>query len=57
MIKFFIFTFVSFPFSFVSTYVKKRCSEASRFKVRNPLSFLNLEVSEIFSGIALLKTF
>ena len=33
---------------------KKRCSEASRFKVGSSLSFLNLEVSEIISSIALL---
>ena len=33
---------------------KKRCSEASRFKVGSSLSFSNLEVSEIISSIALL---
>ena len=33
---------------------KKRCSEASRFKVWSSLSFSNLEVSEIVSSIALL---
>ena len=36
---------------------KKRCSEASHFKVRSSLSFSNLEVSEIISWIALWKSF
>ena len=43
---------LSYSFSlksfFVSTYVKKRCSEASRLKVVSSLSFSNLEVSELF---------
>ena len=34
---------------FVSIYVKKRCSEASRFKVGCLLSFSNLDVSEFIS--------
>ena len=33
---------------------KKRCSEASHFKVGSSLSFSNLELSEIISSIALL---
>ena len=33
---------------------KQHCSEASRFKVGSSLRFLNLEVSEIISSIALL---
>ena len=33
---------------------KQHCSEASHFKVGSSLSFLNLEVSEIISSIALL---
>ena len=33
---------------------KERCTETSRFQVGSSLSFLNLEVSEIFSSIALL---
>ena len=33
---------------------KKRCSEASRFKVGSLLSFSTLELSEIISSIALL---
>ena len=36
---------------------KKRCSEASRFKVGSSLSFSNLEVSEIISSIVLLQSF
>ena len=34
---------------------RKRCSEASRFKIGSSLSFSNLEVSEIISSIALLN--
>ena len=33
---------------------KKRCSEASRFRVGSSLSFSNLEVPETISSIALL---
>ena len=32
---------------------KKRFSEASHFKVGSLLNFMNLEVSEVISGIAL----
>ena len=40
-----------FLLSFCSNLRKKLCSEASRFKVGSSLSFLNLDVSEIISGI------
>ena len=33
---------------------KKRCSEASRFKIGSSLNFSNLDVSEIISWMALL---
>ena len=54
-IQFIIFNFIEKVFCF-NTY-KKRCNEASRFKVGSSnfvWSFLNLEVPKIISSIALL---
>ena len=54
-IQFMIFNFFKKIFCF--NFRKKRCSEASRFKVGSSLSFTNLEVSEIISSVVLLQNF
>ena len=51
-IQFIIFNSIKKNF-FISTYIKKRCSEALHFKVGSSLIFSNSEVSEIISSIAL----
>ena len=51
-IQLIIFNFIKKVFCF--NLRKKRCSEASRFKVESSLSFSNLELSEIISSLALL---
>ena len=54
-IQLIIFNFIEKVFLFQLS--KKRCSEASRFKVGSSLSFSNLELSEIISSKRYYKVF